>query len=338
MHILVKLPSSLSLFFFKMFWVYYRMIEEKRGVTVTDSGIPEVKSSSFLNGLQSQASSITSGTVAPASKSSTSWDEDWGTIRKGPAAAHQPTTSNPSSTPSISGSQPIHLMSSHSQSSMISTVSSQQTAVSCPPVDIEWPPRAALGVTPKLGDRDKQLNAGASSTSSFDDADPFADWPPPTSGISGGSLTSNNGTIGPLANNYSSSLITSTPNSMNFQTNGNDSWVFNDRSSFEPLKPNQGTSILNANSLNSGLNPQNSIGFLKQSQGMSTLGSYSDKKSTDLGSIFGSSKNEQTAPKLAPPPSTAVGRGRGRGRGGTSTSRSSHAKPQSEQPPLLDLL
>ncbi|KAF2290650.1 hypothetical protein GH714_014870 [Hevea brasiliensis] len=48
---------------------------KKRGVTVTDSGVPEVKTAPFPNGLQSQALSKTSGTVPPASKSSSSWDE-----------------------------------------------------------------------------------------------------------------------------------------------------------------------------------------------------------------------------------------------------------------------
>ncbi|EEF36846.1 ATP binding protein, putative [Ricinus communis] len=310
-----------------------RTIEEKRGVTVTDSGIPEVKPVSFPNGLQSQSSSKTGAIVAPASKSSPSWDEDWGPISKGHATKNQPSTSKPLSTPSISSNQPIQLASLQSESASNSGVSVQQTAASCPAVDIEWPPRAPSGVTPQLGDFDKQLKTGTASSSSFDDLDPFANWPPRTSGTS--SASGNNGSVGLLANNYVTNLSTSTPSSLNFQSNGNNSWAFNNQSSFEPLKSNQG---LNAGSLNSGVSSQNSIGLMKQNQNMSILGSYNDKKSTDLGSIFGSSKNEQLAPKLAPPPSTAVGRGRGRGRGASSSTRTSHAKPQAEQPPLLDLL
>ena len=70
------------------------------------------------------------------------------------------------------------------------------------------------------------------------------------------------------------------------------------------------------------------------------MGSNNDKKTTYLGSIFASSKNDHASPRLAPPPATAVGRGRGRGRGnqGQSNARSAHAKSPSEQPPLLDLL
>lgn len=314
-----------------------RMIEEKRGVTVTDSGIPEVKSSSFPNGIQPPASSKTSGTVAPAAKGSTSWDEDWGPVSKGSAAAHRALASNSSPTPSISANQPVQLTFLQSESPMTSAVSSRQTAVSCPPIDIEWPPRASSTVT-QLDIGNKQMDAGATSTSSFNEIDPFADWPPRPSGISSGSGASNNGTTGLQPNSYSSNLITNTPDIMNFQNKGNISWAFNNQSSLDPLKPNQGTSAVNSGSLNSGPNPQSSIGFLKQNQNTSILGSYNNTKPTDLGSIFGSSKNEQTAIKLAPPPSSAVGRGRGRGRGGTSTLRSSHAKPQSEQPPLLDLL
>lgn len=314
-----------------------RMIEEKRGVTVTDSGIPEVKSSSFPNGIQPQASSKTSGTVAPAAKGSTSWDEDWGPVSKGSATAHRALASNSAPTPSISANQPVQLTFLQSESPMTSAVSSRQTAVSCPPIDIEWPPRASSTVT-QIDIGNKQMDAGATSTSSFNEIDPFADWPPRPSGISSGSGASNNGTTGLQPNSYSSNLITNTPDIMNFQNKGNISWAFNNQSSLDPLKPNQGTSAVNSGSLNSGPNPQSSIGFLKQNQNTSILGSYNNTKPTDLGSIFGSSKNEQTAIKLAPPPSSAVGRGRGRGRGGTSTLRSSHAKPQSEQPPLLDLL
>ncbi|CAK7328806.1 unnamed protein product [Dovyalis caffra] len=313
-----------------------RIIEEKRGVTVTDSGVPEVKSSSFPNGVQPQALSKTSGTVAPAAKSSTSWDEDWGPVPKGSATARRPSASNALPTPSISANQPIQLTFLQSESPMTSAGSSKQTTISCPAVDVEWPPRATSNVMPQLDNGNKQLGTGASSTSNFDDIDPFADWPPRPNGTSSSSGASNNGTTGPWPNSYSSNLITSTPNSMNFQNNESNPWAFNNQSSFEPLKPNQGTPALNSGSLNSGPNPQSSIGFMKQNQSTSTLGSYNNMKSTDLGSIFGSSKNEQTAPKLAPPPSTAVGRGRGRVT--TSTSRSSHVKQQSGQPPLLDLL
>jgi SCY1-like protein 2 len=57
---------------------------------------------------------------------------------------------------------------------------------------------------------------------------------------------------------------------------------------------------------------------------------YTNKKSTDLGSIFASKKNELFVPRLAPWPSTTVGKGRVRGRAASLASRASHAKSQTE--------
>lgn len=301
-----------------------RKIEEKRGVTVTDSGIPEVKSSLLSNGLQSQALDKTSGTVASAARSNPSWDEDWGPITKGSTNSHQSSISNSSSTRTVSSNQPIQSVPVQLQPSIVAAISSPQAAESCPAVDVEWPPRATSVMNSQSREGEKQQpNAGLASSSSFDEIDPFADWPPRRSGASSGSGTPSNGNMGAMTNNFSSGLMTNTPNSMNFQTNGSNSWASNNH-----------TSALNTSSLNSGgLNNLNSIGFMKQTQSVN-----SDKKSNDLGSIFSSSKTEQTAPKLAPPPSNVVGRGRGRGRGVITTSRPSHVKPSSEQPPILDLL
>uniref|UniRef100_A0A6N2M456 Uncharacterized protein n=1 Tax=Salix viminalis TaxID=40686 RepID=A0A6N2M456_SALVM len=205
----------------------------------------------------------------------TSSKEYWGPVSKGSAAAHRALASNSSPTPSISANQPVQSTFLQSESPMTSAVSSKQTAVSCLPVDIEWPPPT-------------------SSTSSLNDIDPFADWPPRPSGTSTGSRASNNGTTGPQPNSYSSNMIANTPNIMNLQNNGDISWAFNNQSSYDPLKPTQGASAVNSGSLNSGPNPKNSIRFLKQNQNTSTLGSYNNTKSTDLASIFGSSKRDCT--------------------------------------------
>ncbi|XP_044511979.1 SCY1-like protein 2 [Mangifera indica] len=296
-----------------------RKIEEKRGVTVTDTGFPEVKNVAFTNGPQSQALSKTSRSVASTTNSSPSWDDDWGPKTMGPANSNQSSIKNVSSTIPIYSDKPNHV------------TPSQQTVVSCPPVDLEWPPRASSTVTSLVADsQQQQPSTERSSSSSLDDLDPFADWPPRPSGSSSVSGTLSNGNTGSVTKNYSSSL-TSTANNMSYQTSGNNSWVSSSPSS-----------TLNLDSFNSrGLNNLNSMGFMKQNQGYSGSGSLtynSDKKSSDLGSIFGTSKTEQTAPKLAPPPATAVGRGRGRARGVRSSSQPSHAKSSSEQPPLLDLL
>ncbi|KAM7253073.1 hypothetical protein ACFE04_025691 [Oxalis oulophora] len=292
-----------------------RKIEEKKGVAVTDSGIPVVKTDPFANGSQSHPPlNNTSTTVASATKNNPTWDEDWGPTTKGPAPSSQASNHTPS-TQHISTTATSSLTSVPSQSSILSTLSGQQTAISCPPVDIEWPPRAAPGVTPQLGDEEKQTNAG---TPSFDDVDPFANWPPRPNASSSGSGLSING---------------SSQNNMSFQVNNNNSWAFNPQNSMEALRPNQG-----ASGLNRGPNSQNSMGFMKQTQGMSTLGtSHNSVRSASLESIFSTSKNDQAAPKLAPPPLTAVGRGRGRGGGPATTSRSAQPKKPSEQP-FFDLL
>lgn len=312
-------------------------IEEKRGVTLTDSGIPEVKHATAANGLQSQALSKTSATVSCAAnaKSSPSWDEDWGPTARGAAnagasvsATVQQASQNNSSINPILGDKSIQSAPVQTEPSVISTVSSQQMPVSCAAVDIEWPPCAPLGVTAESGNVEKQFNAGTSSPSNFDDLDPFSNWPPQPS-ASNGFGTFNNGTMGPVTNNYGSNSITST-----FPESKSNSWAFSNQNSGELLRPNPVDSTPNASILNSG-GFQNSIGFLKQNQGnsVSMSSSYNNQKSLDLGSIFSTSKNEQAAPKLAPPPSAAVGRGRGMGR-----ARVTHAKSSSQQPPILDLL
>ncbi|KAL4280067.1 hypothetical protein GQ457_03G029500 [Hibiscus cannabinus] len=193
-----------------------------------------------------------------------------------------------------------------SEPSMISTVSSKQIPVSCPAVDIEWPPRATSGINAESGNVEKQLNSGTSLASSFDDLDPFANWPPRPS-ASNGLGSSNNGAMGPATTNYGPGCIAGTQFNMNNPDDKSNSWAFSSQNSGELLRPNLGGSTSNATILNSG-GLQNSIGFMKQNQGNSASmnSSYNNQKSLDLGSIFSGSKNEQAAPKLAPPPSTVM--------------------------------
>ncbi|XP_038890633.1 SCY1-like protein 2 [Benincasa hispida] len=318
-----------------------RKIEEKRGVTVSDSGIPEMKSTLVSNGALSQSSSRASDTVVPTIKSRPAWDEDWGPISKGHTPPHN-STSNISSAPAVLGGQPITGNSIQTNSVVTTSLSSNQTVASCLPVNIEWPPRNSSAGAPRIADSGMQATAGASSTSNLDDVDPFADWPPRPSGSLGGAFgASNNGAVGPSMNKYVTSSSMSTPNSLNFQTNSNASWTVNNKNTGEPMRQNHGSSTFNSSSLVTGAhNSQSSIGFQKQNQGISSQHAYdADKKFTDLGSIFAPSKNENNiAPRLAPPPSTTVGRGRGRGRGVSSTYRSTQNKSSSGQPPLMDLL
>lgn len=302
-----------------------RKIEEKRGVSVGDSGT-EVKSSSVADGLWSQSNSKASGTLASTMKKSSSWDEDWGPAAKGPTAENSPSiTVRP-----ISSSQPVQVLPLQMPSSIPSAVSSQQTITTCTPVaDVEWPPQTILSVKPHSNEVEKKVDAGASSTLSFDDIDPFADWPPRPSGSQNVSGSSKNGTV---ATSLNGSAVMSMSNTTNFQTTN---WAIG-QNSVEPSRASVGNSASIGGGQNGGVSSQNSIGYLKQSQGNMTSSFNLEKKPADIGSIFGSNKSEQIAPRLAPPPSTAVGRGRGRGL--TSTSRSNPNKSASGQPPLLDLL
>ncbi|KAL6129838.1 hypothetical protein ACLB2K_068220 [Fragaria x ananassa] len=311
-----------------------RKIEEKRGVTVTDSGIPEVNPSLSANGIQSQVSSNISGNVSSATNSRPAWDEEWGPIKKQPSNGVQNSTNSVTPINPVMVNEPIQISSSQPNSFLQTAVSSQQAAASCPPVDIEWPPRASSGVTPQFGDVEKK-----SDTSSFDDIDPFANWPPRPSGSVGGSGPSNNGAMGFPTNMYGSSSLSSASHSMSLKSNSNNSWNFDNQNSIEQLRMNQGNATSNTSGLgNSGFNSLDSLGYMKQNQATPASSAYTNKSSADLGSIFASGKNDQTALRLAPPPSTTSGRGRGRGRGASSVSRSSNAKSSTEQPPLLDLL
>ncbi|XP_027089967.1 SCY1-like protein 2 A [Coffea arabica] len=319
-----------------------RKIEEKRGVTLTDNGIPEVRPSPIADGHMPGQVNKTSTAASSNMKHSPSWDEDWIPTRQSsasiPSSATKATAHPSASTQSVQGT------SGYLQSTMTSTASGQSSS-SCPAVDIEWPPRSSsLGLSTQLDISGKLTESKTLSATSLDDIDPFANWPPRPGGSTSAFGSSTNGGMALSANKNGSSYGGAAPNGLSFQTGSSTSWAFNTESLTEPMRPNQGNSSLNTNSLNGGgLNTQNSLGFMKQNQGVSSYG-VSSEKTMDLGSIFASSKSEHTAPRLAPPPVTAVGRGRGRGRGNqgqlsaSSASRSSHMKPQSEQPPLLDLL
>ncbi|XP_049379430.1 SCY1-like protein 2 A [Solanum stenotomum] len=320
-----------------------RKIEEKRGVTLSDSGNPTVniKSSLTVDAQMPGHVNKTSASSQSTTKRSPSWDEDWIPPR-GSSTTVQSSTTLPAQ--STTAGQSIQVTSGPSQSYMTSGVSSQQLSSSCPAVDVEWPPKPSSFGTTILSDSEKQLENKGALGSSLDDIDPFANWPPRPSGSSAASHSLNNGTMAPFANRPVSNNSATLLNGLNSQTNGLDSWAFSTPISSQPLKQNQGiTSRTDSISSGGGLDSQSSLGFMKHSQGSSSALGVSSGRATDIGSIFSSNKGEPTAPRLAPPPSSAVGRGRGRGRGNqgqlrSSTLGSGNAKSNPEQPPLLDLL
>ncbi|XP_015058341.1 SCY1-like protein 2 [Solanum pennellii] len=319
-----------------------RKIEEKRGVTLSDSGNPAVniKSSLTVDAQMPGHVNKTSVSSQSTTKRSPSWDEDWIPPR-GSSTTVQSSMALPSQ--STSAGQSIQVTSGPSQSYMTSTVSGQQLSSSCPAVDVEWPPKPSSFGTTVLSDSEKQLENKGALGSSLDDIDPFANWPPRSSGSSAASHSLNNGTTAPFANRPVSNNSATLLNGLNSQTNGLDPWAFSTPISSQPLKQNQGITSLPDSIGSGGLDSQSSFGFMKHSQGSSSALGASSGRATNIGSIFSSNKGEPTAPRLAPPPLTAVGRGRGRGRGNqgqlrSSTLGSGNAKSHPEQPPLLDLL
>ncbi|KAK1285345.1 hypothetical protein QJS10_CPB20g00417 [Acorus calamus] len=304
-----------------------RKIEEKRGVSVTDSGTPEIRPTpSIPNGTQSDPFKKSSGNSS-SSRSSSTWDEDWGPISKPPSASSPPPEPNLSTKPAMPASHRTSIATTPMQPPIFTPT--QQSSISYPAVDIEWPPRApAAGLATQSGDIERPNNLGNLSDSTFDDIDPFANWPPrpstSTSSLSSASKSSHNqNTISSVSNNNPIGL----------------------------LKQHQGTSALNTNG--AGYNTQSSLAFQKHGDGFlrpgsgnsnvnaSVMGSYSNKQVADIGSIFGSSNGGQSQVplRLAPPPSAPVGRGRGsRNQGHSGPSRASQSKVHSEQPPILDLL
>nr|XP_043636209.1 SCY1-like protein 2 [Erigeron canadensis] len=277
-----------------------RKVEEKKGVTMNDIG-GEVKSFPTPDGNIAPPLKKNVPSVSSSLKSTSTWDEDWITTK---GSSTEPKSST--NTPSIvqDNSNNMHFPSAVQnnlkdlQFSAMSNPSMNPTPTSCPAADFEWPPPSS---SQQVGDNMK----GGSSNASFDDLDPFANWP------LAASRASTNGTLTPSVN------TTQNP------ANNNTSWA----NSFEY------PSISSSNStLNGGVTSQNSIGSMRNNQSVST-----GPKATDIGSIFASNKTTQ-ALRLAPPPQNAVGRGRGSRTQGQSRQSRSTPKPSSEQPPLLDLL
>ncbi|KAH9626464.1 hypothetical protein KSS87_006424 [Heliosperma pusillum] len=285
-----------------------RKIEEKRGVSVSDYGISEVKKSPGPGTRLEPSKEINGTTSVSAVKKSASWDEDWPGEKK-PDTSSQSYAGNASSMKPVNETRLGNGVSVQSHSMLKPVVSDSQLMNSCPSIDLEWPSRTSSGAIPQsVNERHNQ----STSTTSFGEIDPFADWPPrpSTTGVSSNKDVSNSGSI------FSNNSTLPVNNVVNMY---------------------QGSSGFNY-SFDNGLASGQSLGSLKHNHSNSGAGnSYSSKSGTDLGSIFASTRTDNNAIRLAPPPSTAVGRGRGRGRGAHGQSGPTRKGP-SEQPPLLDLL
>uniref|UniRef100_A0A0D9V2X3 Protein kinase domain-containing protein n=1 Tax=Leersia perrieri TaxID=77586 RepID=A0A0D9V2X3_9ORYZ len=327
-------------------------IEEKRGVTVTDNGNTEVKAPpSLANGIHSEPLSGVAGQTGqiPAAKGP-AWDEDWGPTKKSSAPSQsydssvqkkqlsdpfdfntqskQPSalpfdfsTQQPKPSSAISQVTPATISPAQSLLSLQSLAPSSgpQTSGSCVPVDIEWPPRkstssdfnAPLSIS-------KESKSGGFSSDGLD-IDPFADWPPKAS--RGASISA---AEHPASTNQSITGL----NTGNVGFSGNSG-------SLGQMKTNQGNSALGFG------NPIGGVGTGFSNPVNSSGGQGIMQSKSDFGSLPLSTSTTEGPPRLAPPPSTSVGRGRGRNQGQSALSRQSrapHSNASSGQPPILDLL
>jgi len=348
-------------------------IEEKRGVTVTDNGHTEIKvSPSVSNGNHSKPTSGGLGQTGqmPARKS-TSWDEDWGPTKKTSAPPlsfdSSAQTTQPSKDPFDFSTQtnqpstlPFDFSTQTEQPSTLTQVAAatipfakplpslqslapslgHQTSGSCVPVDIGWPPRMS---TSSDFNAQFSVKSGELSNDGVGDVDPFANWPPKPSSAASISaverLPSTNQSISGL--NTGNMGFGGSSTSLGQMKTNQVSWS---------AKPNN-TNIMGMNSTVSYLNQGNSsLGYGKPAGGLSSglydpaspsAGQSIRQPKSDFGSLSQLSSGTQGPPRLAPPPSAAVGRGRGRNQGQSALSRASRApnsNVSSEQPPFLDLL
>ncbi|KAL1533948.1 SCY1-like protein 2 A [Salvia divinorum] len=291
-------------------------IEEKRGVTLTQSGQPEPKPSPTVEGLLSGQMNKPVPTAPSNTRRSSAWDEDW-IPNRGAATDPRPSSSTPAAQPAVLN------QSAQSSLSLKSSAPSAQQPSSCPAVDVEWPPKNSSNAAAQFGGLDILNGNKSTSDANLDDIDPFANWPLRPSGTANNSCSMNNGSTPSSVNKYGLNSSSTSANGLNSQSS---SWAFS--------MPTQNRGInasANSGSSNGGLSSQYSLGQLNQNH--SVTGS-SNQKAANLDSIFASNKNEHTALRLAPPPATAVGRGRGRG----SRGQTGQTKSRTEQPPLLDLL
>ncbi|KAL1542753.1 SCY1-like protein 2 A [Salvia divinorum] len=294
-----------------------RRIEEKRGVTLTQSGQPDSKPSPTAEGLLSGQMNKPVSTVPSNTKRSSAWDEDW-IPNRGAATAPQSSSAASAAPPSVPN-QPAQ----SNLSFKSSAPSTQQPPSSCPAVDVEWPPKNSSNAAAQFGGLDILNGNKVTSDSNMDDIDPFANWPPRPSGTTNNSGSMKNGSTTSSLNKYGLNSSSTSANGSNSQSS---SWAFS-----MPTQ-NQGfSSSPSIGSSNGGPSSQYTLGQVKQNHGVSVS---SNQKPANLDSIFASNKNEHTALRLAPPPATAVGRGRGRG----SRGQTGQTKSRSDQPPLLDLL
>ncbi|RZR81378.1 hypothetical protein BHM03_00007598 [Ensete ventricosum] len=313
------------------------MVPRVHGLSLktTVAAVSRVKvSSASTNGLHSEPlpKSVAQNS---STKSRASWDEDWGPTVKKTANASQPLETNIQPEESLSISQQATANAIPLQS--VAAAPTHQMPTTCTPVDIEWPPSNSYSEFGAQLNVNEKQNSMDVSNSAFDDLDPFANWPPKPSN-SASSLgsatvpTQSHGISGSGMSSKGFSSISTSVGQSNLHKGSLISNVNNPRGL--PMNSQTFGQVNRASASVIG----NSVSALETSHPNSNSHAF---KSTDIGSIFAPVHNGQPTPRIAPPPTTAIGRGRGRNQGNarvSKASRSGHGQGSSEQPPLLDLL
>jgi SCY1-like protein 2 len=304
----------------------------------------------------------------PSAKSTSAWDEDWGPTKKTSAPSLSVDSSLQIKQPSVdpfdfntqitqSTTLPFDFNTPSKQPPVVSQVpaatiptaqplpslkslapiSGSETSGSCVPVDIEWPPRTSSS---------SDFNAPSVNKESdgLDDIDPFANWPPKPSSATGLPMME-------PPSSTAQSFSGSNTGSIGLDGNGNSLWQMKSNQVSWSAEPNTGN-LMGLNSSGSYMNQGSSaLGFGNPIGGLGTDLSNPSSSSAGLGmmqpkSDFGSlsllsNSASHGPPKIAPPPTSAVGRGRGRNQGQSALSQASrppNSNSSSGQQPILDLL
>ncbi|KAF3791799.1 SCY1-like protein 2 [Nymphaea thermarum] len=325
-----------------------KKIEEKRGVSVSDSGAADVSvKHTGVNGHPPEAVQKPSGHLSSSTKSTSSWDSDWGSMLKKTTSSYRAEESNLPPKSAATTSEPTPVSNPRFQSTSAPDL---HVPLSCPAVDIEWPPLApTIDQSSQVVENDKQKsNPQLPGDSGFDEIDPFADWPPrPTHTV--------NNSLGSMIHNSTgmpnqgkpvmgASLASTINNSMGMSMQNQGRPAPNANPASLPLNNSIGLSKLYEQTPSSTINTSSSSSFpINSSVGRGTSAIQTARKEVDLGSMFPSAKSEQPpALRIAPPPpagKSGGGRGRHQGRTDSASLYSlKNPKAKSEQPPLLDLL
>ncbi|KAF3791807.1 hypothetical protein EJ110_NYTH12688 [Nymphaea thermarum] len=284
----------------------------------SDSGAADISvKHTGVNGHPPEAVQKPSGHLSSSTKSTSSWDSDWGSMLKKTTSSYRAEESNLPPKSAATTSEPTPVSNPRFQSTSAPDL---HVPLSCPAVDIEWPPLApTIDQSSQVAENDKQKsNPQLPGDSGFDEIDPFADWPPrPTHTV--------NNSLGSMINNSTgmpnqgkpvmgANLASTINNSMGMSMQNQGRPAPNANPASLPLNNSIGLSKLYEQTSSSTINTTSSSSFpINSSVGRGTSAIQTASKEVDLESMFPSAKSEQPpALRIAPPPPAGKsGGGRG---------------------------